>query len=123
MMELPNYVAARPTGQCLTGRQGDAGRLVHLALDIQNSEWSAAACGYKPGRLSSGWHYVSGARITCPRCKRKAERWLSERALDIVRAAWRAVDADTEFTEAEALNLLRETLRGSEALRPRGEGE
>ena len=71
-------VLARLTGRCANGAERDGGRRIHVVLvdnPLAGMWWTAALCGAKPGRLSSGFAEVDGPETpTCPRCRARAER-------------------------------------------------
>jgi hypothetical protein len=63
----------RLAGQCANGAERDGGRLYHGVPAFESGQGWIALCGVKPGRRSAGWWAHPGARVTCPKCRRKLE--------------------------------------------------
>lgn len=61
------------TGQCRTAtdRQGPRYHAVPGVVTWGGGDWTAALCGYVPGRRSNGWSDYQGQEVTCPKCLAK----------------------------------------------------
>ena len=65
---MNGYLAKRMTGRCASGAEADGGRRFHAVHVDQDSPWSQALCGARPGQRGNGWSDTHGDTVTCPRC-------------------------------------------------------
>lgn len=63
-----NYEIRKKTGRLTDGCERGQGVLFHAVVG------GTALCGTKPGRLSAGWSFEQGDKVTCDKCLKKISK-------------------------------------------------